>query len=236
MDPNVRLRSTRSSRLPDERPVPRPGRRRASAGRCASTGATGGPRWTAARPRRGRRLPAVASCSASTTPRWSARRGRCSSARSPTCEQPDAVIMDEAGYNYLWPGQPHRVGQVLEMNDRRAVIVGMCKVGQPFQTPPIFYTRYRQAMQFVAARAAADVVRCRRAGRGGVAASNWPAASRPGRGSGPRRKGEFDRMTIAIRPEATRASRSTSASPWCSASSSAAPSPGRRSTCSRSRT
>src|SRR5262249_41544307 len=41
--------------------------------------------------------------------------------------QPDAVIIDEAGYRYLWPGEPYQLGKVFEMNDRRAVIVGVCK-------------------------------------------------------------------------------------------------------------
>ena len=62
--------------------------------------------------------------------------------------KPDAVIIDEAGYFYLFPGQPHRIGQIIEMTDRRAEIVGICEVGQPFQSLPIFYTKYSRAMQF----------------------------------------------------------------------------------------
>jgi putative ABC transport system permease protein len=63
--------------------------------------------------------------------------------------QPDAVIMDEAGWRYLWPGEPFEKGRVLEMNDHRAVIVGMCKSRPTFQTFPILYTRYHQALQYV---------------------------------------------------------------------------------------
>jgi putative ABC transport system permease protein len=63
--------------------------------------------------------------------------------------QPDAVIMDEAGYKYLWPTEPLAVGRVLEMNDHRAVIVGICKASATFQTFPILYTRYHQALQYV---------------------------------------------------------------------------------------
>jgi putative ABC transport system permease protein len=62
--------------------------------------------------------------------------------------KPDAVIIDEAGYHYLFPGQPHRLGQVVEMTDRRAEIVGICEVGQPFQSQPIFYTKYDRAMTY----------------------------------------------------------------------------------------
>jgi putative ABC transport system permease protein len=81
--------------------------------------------------------------------------------------RPDAVILDEAGYTYMWPGQPFRLGKILEMNDRRAVVVGICKASAPFQTLPVVYTRYSQAVQFaprernlmsvVLARSRADV-------------------------------------------------------------------------------
>jgi putative ABC transport system permease protein len=62
--------------------------------------------------------------------------------------RPDAVVIDAAGYTYMWPGEPLRLGQVLEMNDRRAVVVGICKASPPFQTQPVVYTRYSQAMNF----------------------------------------------------------------------------------------
>jgi putative ABC transport system permease protein len=63
--------------------------------------------------------------------------------------KPDAVIMDEAGYRYLWPGQPLELGKTFEMNDRRAVIVGICKASPTFQTFPIVYARYSQATRYV---------------------------------------------------------------------------------------
>src|SRR5262249_15644688 len=53
------------------------------------------------------------------------------------------------GYKYLWPDEPLRLGRVLEMNDHRAVIVGICKASDTFQTFPILYTRYHQALQFI---------------------------------------------------------------------------------------
>src|SRR5262245_47992971 len=62
--------------------------------------------------------------------------------------RPDAVILDEAGYTYMWPGEPVKLGRVLEMNDRRAVLVGVCKASAPFQTLPVVYTRYTQAVRF----------------------------------------------------------------------------------------
>jgi putative ABC transport system permease protein len=63
--------------------------------------------------------------------------------------RPDAIIMDEAGYRQLWPNEPFRAGRTFEMNDRRAVIVGVCKSRKTFMTFPIIYTRYSQAISFI---------------------------------------------------------------------------------------
>lgn len=62
--------------------------------------------------------------------------------------RPDAIIMDESGFEQLWPGEPLAVGKVFEMNDRRAQIVGICKARPTFQTFPVVYTRYSQATHF----------------------------------------------------------------------------------------
>ena len=62
---------------------------------------------------------------------------------------PDAVVMDANGFKYLWPKEPVRPGKVFEMNDHRAVVVGICKASETFQTFPILYTRYDQAVQFI---------------------------------------------------------------------------------------
>jgi putative ABC transport system permease protein len=63
--------------------------------------------------------------------------------------RPDAVIIDKAGYEYMWPGEPYRIGRELELNDRRAVLVGVCKASAPFTTMPILYTRYSSAAGYV---------------------------------------------------------------------------------------
>lgn len=63
--------------------------------------------------------------------------------------RPDAIIIDADGYKTLFPGSTPQPGQTLDMNDRRAVVVGTCKVTPPFQTLPVIYTRYSQALQFV---------------------------------------------------------------------------------------
>jgi putative ABC transport system permease protein len=62
--------------------------------------------------------------------------------------KPDAVIMDDAGYKQIWPGEPYQLGRVFEMNDRRAVIVGITKASRTFQTFPIVYTLYGRAVLY----------------------------------------------------------------------------------------
>lgn len=63
--------------------------------------------------------------------------------------RPDGVILDDAGFSYLFPGQPVAVGGTLEMNDRRVVIVGICRAAAPFQTFPVMYCRHSQATRYV---------------------------------------------------------------------------------------
>jgi putative ABC transport system permease protein len=63
---------------------------------------------------------------------------------------PDAVLVDEAGYHQMWPDEPLKTGKVIEMNDRRAVVVGVYRASQTFMTMPILYTRFSQATLFVA--------------------------------------------------------------------------------------
>ena len=49
----------------------------------------------------------------------------------------------------LWPGEEPRIGKRFEMNDHVAEIVGICKASRTFQTFPVVYTRYTQALDFV---------------------------------------------------------------------------------------
>jgi putative ABC transport system permease protein len=88
---------------------------------------------------------------------------------------PDGVIVDKAGYEYMWPeekaaikAEGYKLGKLFEMNDRRAVLVGVCEVSMPFLSTPILYTRYSQAtlyaprernlLTFVLAKAADGVL------------------------------------------------------------------------------
>ncbi|TWT60999.1 ABC transporter permease [Rubinisphaera italica] len=62
--------------------------------------------------------------------------------------RPDAIIIDEAGYSLTYPNEPVELGRTMEINDHRAVIVGICKVSAPFQTFPVIFSRYSQATQY----------------------------------------------------------------------------------------
>src|SRR6516225_5625217 len=64
-------------------------------------------------------------------------------------KRPDAVIIDKAGYEYMWGQEPYRLDRTFQFNDRRAVLVGVCKVAQPFLSDPIIYTRFSQAASYV---------------------------------------------------------------------------------------
>jgi putative ABC transport system permease protein len=46
------------------------------------------------------------------------------------------------------PPRPLQIGDTLELNDRRAVVVGICRVSRTFQSQPVIYTTYTRATQF----------------------------------------------------------------------------------------
>lgn len=69
----------------------------------------------------------------------------------------DAIIVDERAsrreFKMNTPpegGEPRplRVGDTLELNDRRAEVVGICKATQTFQSQPVIYTTYSRATQY----------------------------------------------------------------------------------------
>ncbi len=43
---------------------------------------------------------------------------------------------------------PLKIGDTLELNDHRAVVVGLCKVSRTFNSQPVVYTTYNRAMTF----------------------------------------------------------------------------------------
>lgn len=69
----------------------------------------------------------------------------------------DGVIVDEAGAigKLAKPGAtptspkiPLAIGDVLELNDNRAVVVGIARSTRTFQSQPVIYTTYSRAMRF----------------------------------------------------------------------------------------
>ena len=72
--------------------------------------------------------------------------------------QADAVIVDEAGAKgkLAKPGAapkdpkvPLKIGDILELNDNRAVVVGIGRATRTFQSQPVIYTTYSRAVRFV---------------------------------------------------------------------------------------
>jgi putative ABC transport system permease protein len=70
---------------------------------------------------------------------------------------PDAVIVDEAGATgrlakpATVPGgnpTPLQVGDILEINDKRALVVGIARAGATFGSQPIIYTTYTRATSY----------------------------------------------------------------------------------------
>lgn len=62
--------------------------------------------------------------------------------------RPDSVIVDRAGYQLLYPGEPERLGRTIELNDRRVTIVGISDASASFLSLPIMHARYSEALQF----------------------------------------------------------------------------------------
>src|SRR5262249_56217133 len=64
-------------------------------------------------------------------------------------KRPDAMIMDRAGFQHMWPGEAPALGKVIELNDHRAVIVGISEASPPFTTFPVVYAKYSNAMNYI---------------------------------------------------------------------------------------
>jgi putative ABC transport system permease protein len=64
-------------------------------------------------------------------------------------QEPNAVVIDKAGYVLLFPGEPLELGRTLELNDHKATIVGISDASAPFVSWPVMHTRYSQAVNFV---------------------------------------------------------------------------------------
>jgi len=67
---------------------------------------------------------------------------------------PNSVILDEYGTERLGQslGRKARVGDVFELNDREARVVGICKAQRSFTGGPYLYTTYERAVQYAPAQ------------------------------------------------------------------------------------
>lgn len=78
-----------------------------------------------------------------------APHGKIRLGRLEDLREPDAILIDHAGYRYFWPEGELELGRTMEMNDRRVKIVGIVDASAPFATFPVVFSRYSQAVQFV---------------------------------------------------------------------------------------
>jgi putative ABC transport system permease protein len=62
--------------------------------------------------------------------------------------KPDAVAVNVDGFGKVWRGEKISLGNVVELNDRRAVVVAIIKDSPKFTSAITFYTRYSQALQY----------------------------------------------------------------------------------------
>jgi putative ABC transport system permease protein len=61
---------------------------------------------------------------------------------------PDAIFLDRFGYSYFFAGQELKLGAEIELNDRRARVMGIIDSSAPFVTFPVIYSRYSQALTY----------------------------------------------------------------------------------------
>ena len=67
----------------------------------------------------------------------------------------DSIIVDSVGARTKLARKtsdgktrPLQVGEILELNDHRATVVGICEVARTFQSQPVIYTTYSRAKNF----------------------------------------------------------------------------------------
>src|SRR6266849_2741719 len=64
-------------------------------------------------------------------------------------QEPDSIVIDNAGYILLFPGEPLELDRELEMNDHRVRIVGISGAAAPFLSNAVIHTRYSEAVNFI---------------------------------------------------------------------------------------
>ena len=64
-------------------------------------------------------------------------------------KEPNAIILDKAGWDYIWPNRPMELGIEVELNEKIAKIVGICEASPPFMTSPIMYTQFKNTATYI---------------------------------------------------------------------------------------
>src|SRR6266851_5210940 len=64
-------------------------------------------------------------------------------------QEPDSIVIDNAGYILLFPGEPLELDRELEMNDHKVKIVGISDASAPFLSNPVIHTRYSEAVNCI---------------------------------------------------------------------------------------
>ncbi|MCH9754108.1 MAG: ABC transporter permease [Alphaproteobacteria bacterium] len=64
-------------------------------------------------------------------------------------KEPNGIILDKAGWDYIWPNKPIELGVEVELNEKIAKIVGICEASPPFMTSPIMYTQFKNTPTYI---------------------------------------------------------------------------------------
>src|SRR3989475_11501985 len=60
--------------------------------------------------------------------------------------EPDSIVIDNAGYILLFPGEPLELDRELELNGHKCKIVGISDASAPFLSNPVIHTRHSEAV------------------------------------------------------------------------------------------
>jgi len=63
-------------------------------------------------------------------------------------EQQSAII-DKNGFFFIWPKEELHLGKLVELNDNRVLIDGICDARPTFLTYPILYLSYNKVMEII---------------------------------------------------------------------------------------
>jgi putative ABC transport system permease protein len=68
--------------------------------------------------------------------------------RKTAVRAPDSIVVDRAGFHFLWPNATLGLGHTLEINDRRAVVAGICEAAPAFTIYPQMFAKFSDAERY----------------------------------------------------------------------------------------